>query len=400
MNILISVTDLCVGGGQNFAVRLAKSLSYEHSVILFNYETFEKRGESLALEQLPPNLEVKSLPASIYWLIKAIDAVLRNLKIRPRIWQSAQNFYLKSIISQGKVEVVNSHLYDSDRFVTTTLADTKIPIVISDHGDYRYILEKGLSGLDDIEKVLGRADAIAYPSQSNAQAISKYSHNFKSLEEVIYYGIPVEVPKIYPESARQTLDIPKDAFVFGMVARGIPNKGWTEAIAAFQQAKVSTQREIHLVLVGGGDYLSSLEQSLDSQWSPYIHFAGYSSDPNYWIESFDVGLLPTYFPGESLPNSVIEYLASGKPVIATKVGGIPEMLSYGGQNAGFLVRLDADGKADITQLTEAILSYVNDSNVCEKHSALARQAFEKFDMQTCIRAYEELFRQVLNQYCN
>jgi L-malate glycosyltransferase len=400
MNILISVTDLCVGGGQNFAVRLAKSLSQSHSVILFNYETFEKRGEPLALGQLPPNLEVKSLPASIYWFTKAIDAILQTLKIKPKIWQFIQNFYLKSIISQRKVDIINSHLYDSDRFVTSALDTTKIPIVISDHGDYRYILERGLSELDDIHRILGRVNAIAYPSQSNAKAVSKYFHNLHSVEEVIYYGIPAEAPKTYADSPRQKLGIPNDAFVFGMVARGIPDKGWAEAIAAFQQAKASSQQEMHLVLVGGGDYLTSLKELLDSHLCSYIHFAGYSSDPEYWIKSFDVGVLPTYFPGESLPNSVIEYLAVGKPVIATEVGGIPEMLTYSGQEAGFLVRLDADGRANISQLAEAMRRYVNDSGSYEKHAAIAHQAFKKFNMQTCIEAYEELFRQVLNQHVN
>ncbi|MCU0533999.1 MAG: glycosyltransferase family 4 protein [Hydrococcus sp. Prado102] len=396
MNILISVTDLCVGGGQNFALRLAKFLAQQHSVFIFNYETFEKRCQALYLGDLPKNLKIISLPKTIYWFAKAIDACLSIIKIKSITWQAFQKNYLKSIINLYKIDLVNSHLYDSDYFVVETLENLQIPIVITDHGDYRYIVKEELSTINKIEKIVNRANAIVYPSHSNAQAFSKYTSDSKLIEEVIYYGIPPETPKSYPDSARKKLGISEDAFVFGMVARGIPDKGWAEAIAAFKLAKLSSARDIHLILVGGDDYLSSLKESLEPHLASSIHFVGYSSNPDYWIKSFDVGLLPTYFPGESLPNSVIEYLLLGKPVIATTVGGIPEMLTYDQKQAGFTVSLDRDGKADVAMLAEAIANYINDPDLFEAHAKLTKPAFEKFNMQTCVEAYEKLFQQILS----
>lgn len=397
MNILISVTDLCVGGGQNFAVKLAKALAKNHFVVIFNYETFEKKCQSLFIGDLLPTLKIISLPSQIYWFAKAIDAILLKLGIKPSVWQMIQKNYLRSLITSHKIDVVNSHLYGSDHFVVDTLRDSKTPIVISDHGDYRYIIEQGLSKIEEIHKIFGRVDAIAYPSYSNAQAASKYTQEFQVLEEVIYYGMPTESLKSHSKAAREKLTIPENALVFGIVARGIPSKGWAEAIEAFKLAQASSEKEMHLILVGGGDYLSSLEQSLDPQVTSYVHFVGYSSEPNYWIESFDVGLLPTCFPGESLPNSVIEYLALGKPVIATSVGGIPEMLTYDKQQAGFIVSLNQDGKADVSLLANAMIAYANNSNLFEDHKILAKNAFEKFNMQTCVKAYEQLFQRVLSQ---
>jgi L-malate glycosyltransferase len=396
LNILISVTDLCIGGGQSFATRLAKYLAQANFVLIFNYETFEKKCESLSVEQLPENLKIVSLSALIYWLAKAIDAVILKINIRPFVWQTVQEIHLKLLIAFHKIDIVNSHLYNSDDFVVNTLKKSKIPIVISDHGDYLYVTAQNLSTPEKVQSIVARANAIVYPSSFNAQAISKYTLNSNTLEEIIYYGIPTLNPKNYAESARKKLKISEDTFVFGMVARGIPNKGWSEAIEAFKLARKLSEKDIHLILVGGGEYLSSLESRLDLQLKACIHFTGYSSDPNYWVESFDVGLLPTYFPGESLPNSVIEYLLLGKPVIATEVGGISEMISYQERKAGYVIGLSQNGKVNVSDMSKAMVKYINDSELLKEHSSLTKYASEKFKMETCIDAYEKIFQKVLN----
>lgn len=57
----------------------------------------------------------------------------------------------------------------------------------------------------------------------------------------------------------------------------------------------------------------------------YIHFIMDLKKPSEWIgwvKVFDVAILPSYFISESLPNSIIEYLAYDKPVISTNIGEI------------------------------------------------------------------------------
>jgi L-malate glycosyltransferase len=397
INILVSVTDLCIGGGQNFAVRLSKQLAQEHFVVLFNYETFEKCCEPLFLGELPDNLKIVSLPRSIYWLAKAIDAILVKVKIKRIGWETVQQIYLKAIIAFYKIDIVNSHLYNSDYFVVNTLRNSQIPIVITDHGDYRYVVEQNLATPDLVKTIFDRANAIVYPCHSNAQAASKYASNARIMEKVIYYGIPTENHRNYDGSARQQLGITQAAVVFGMVARGIPNKGWAEAIEAFNLARLSSKKEIHLILVGDGDHLSFLARSISSQFATSVHFTGYSSAPSYWIDSFDVGLLPTYFAGESLPNSIIEYLLLGKPVIASDVGGITEMIDYKEQNAGFTINLTPQGKVDINKMAAAMFEYTNNPKLLKQHSDLAQQASEKFRMETCLNAYTDLFTKVISR---
>jgi hypothetical protein len=76
-----------------------------------------------------------------------------------------------------------------------------------------------------------------------------------------------------------------------------------------------------LVLVGSSDYLDGLRAATTN---PRVHFVGFAPNPIDWVRLFDVGLLPSYFASESLPNCVAEYLFCGAPVVATRIGEIPQ----------------------------------------------------------------------------
>ncbi|RZJ85721.1 MAG: glycosyltransferase, partial [Hymenobacter sp.] len=112
------------------------------------------------------------------------------------------------------------------------------------------------------------------------------------------------------------------------------------------------------------------------------------------VRLFDVGLLPSYFASESLPNCIAEYLFCGAPVVATRIGEIPQMLAVPGQGlAGVLLEQNGQGLTDPAALTAALRTYLTQPAVLAAHRALARQCFDKFRMERCVVAYEELFAQ-------
>jgi glycosyltransferase involved in cell wall biosynthesis len=161
-------------------------------------------------------------------------------------------------------------------------------------------------------------------------------------------------------------------FTFGMVSRGVPEKGWQEALEAFARVQQQTTQPCRLVLVGGGAHLHALQQQLSATLRPHIHFAGAQADPRPWIESFDVALLPSYFAAESLPNVIIECLAQGKPVIATRIGGIPDMLNTPTGPCGLLVPLNAETqRAEVPALAHAMRQLMTNP---EQRQALAERA--------------------------
>jgi len=400
MKILIAITNFMIGGAQTFVVRLATSLSTRHSVYIYNLNPNYTEDE--IIKGLPSS--VKLISFRLPWLLdrslKRIDRLCWKFGWQKSIWELLKQLHFKSILKILKIDIINSHLYHSDEFIASTIRKTKTPLIITDHGDYCYVVEQKKTDTSRVLNIFNRANGLVYISERNLKQLSKYTENSQLVLRKIYNGISTQFQQKYSVTGRWKLGIPDDAVIFGMIARGIQEKGWYEAIQAFKLVKLSTDKNVHLILVGDSEYLKclkqALEQSLNDEINSGIHFVGFTSEPNYWIECFDVGVLPTYFAGESLPNSIVEYLFFGKPVIATAVGGIPEMIAYNHQNAGFLVELNQHGQADITSLTKAMLKYVNDPILLEQHSHLASQACERFKIEICTEKYEKLFQQFLN----
>jgi glycosyltransferase involved in cell wall biosynthesis len=106
-------------------------------------------------------------------------------------------------------------------------------------------------------------------------------------------------------------------------------------------------------------------------------------------------LLPSYFPGESLPSAVMEYLACGIPVITTNVGEIKNMLKTpDGLTAGSIVELNSYCKPSATDLANAMMTYVDNPCQLAHKSKLAKSAFRKFDIRHCSSHYETFFEQI------
>ena len=392
MRILIAVSNLQVGGAQTFISRLSSEMHMHHS--LYIYEVCPHGSENI-VSILPEEVKIYRLPFILEWTGRKVNGVLKRFKISLNVLLMFKQFHFRSILRIHRVELVNTHLYHSDLFVTSTLQKSKLPIVLTDHGDYRFAIDHQISTLSEIHRIFGRINRVVYPSDSNADSLSSYFGNLEEHGVKIYYGIHDPEYDHHSLSAKNKLGLELSDFVFGMVARAIPQKGWNEAINAFKEVHHRINRNAHLVLVGVSRSSPAIEQEFDQYIKPFIHFIGYSSEPSYWIDAFDVGLLPTYFEGESLPNSIIEYLAFSKPVITTSIGGIPEMVDIGGQLAGVLINLDSRGHADIDALSQAMLSYMQDDQLLRCHSDLARLAFEKFRIGNCVKEYESLFNQLI-----
>jgi glycosyltransferase involved in cell wall biosynthesis len=110
----------------------------------------------------------------------------------------------------------------------------------------------------------------------------------------------------------------------------------------------------------------------------------------------DVFVFPSVLKAESLPTVVIEALYCGKPIIATDIGEVKEMMVISGRDEIPGIVLDADDKVHlIDALVGAMKRYVDDRALLQQHSSLAKEAFRKFDMETCARKYLKVFEEVI-----
>ena len=162
------------------------------------------------------------------------------------------------------------------------------------------------------------------------------------------------------------------------------------------QNKEKTDKNVCLLLIGDGDYLSLMKKKYNSP-SNNIVFYGYSGNPIPLIKICNVGLLPTYYKGESLPNTVIEYLNLSLPVIGSDIGEIANMIGAGtDRGAGVVIPRTEQGPVDHIIWAQHMEEYANKESVYVRHKRKTNCQNYKFDMQNCASAYERFFQELLN----
>ena len=145
----------------------------------------------------------------------------------------------------------------------------------------------------------------------------------------IYNGIDVEPYtdcSLTREQARIRLGLPeKDAFVYGTVGRLVETKGQRILLEAF--AKVYEKYpESWLVIAGKGRLESELRAlAIELNIHKRVLFLGYRTDIPEILKAYDVFVFPSI--AEGLPGALLEAMATGIPVIASRVGGVPEILN-------------------------------------------------------------------------
>lgn len=404
MNILIAVEELRVGGAQTFALRLAQAL-HEAGHRVYLYAMYWQLVEHELAQRLAPDVEVLTYQPAVLALDKLLqraDGWWQRRQYAVELRQPRLLGHLRKLLVDKKIEVVSSNTFKADHLMAQALAGLpQIPLVVTMHGDYEQFLafyrrggEHVIPGyLAKLRQALGRINGIAYLADQNLEVLEAEfvpeAVAQRIIKRRIYNGLDGRPSVEAARYTREALGLDPAALVFGMVARGQPEKGWLPVIDAYQRLRQELNQPLNLVLVGSSDYLTGLAAQYQTDSS--IKFMGFVNNPIDCVQSWDVGLLPSGLK-ESLPNSIAEYLFCGKPAIATDVGEVANMLRTDeGQQAGLLVPFPANGLANSNLLYEAMRCYATEPGLLAQHQELALQAFAKFDMRRCVQAYEQLY---------
>ena len=141
---------------------------------------------------------------------------------------------------------------------------------------------------------------------------------------------------------------------------------------------------VALVLVGGGPERAALErQAAEAGLTERVLFAGWQEEPRRHLTTFDAFVLPSRFEG--FPLSVVEAMLAGLPVVASRVGSVPEAVRDG--ETGLLVRPD-----DPHALAAALRRVLDEPTLGRRSRELAR---EQFTSAAMARAFEALYREIL-----
>jgi len=189
--------------------------------------------------------------------------------------------------------------------------------------------------------------------------------------------------------ARQKFNIKPDQVLIGTVGRLSVQKGYNYLLEA---AKIVITRnpKVMFMIVGDGDQRQALEvQAKELGVTQNVIFAGIQTDMVRLYRAFDIFVMSSI--AEGMPLVLLEAMAMQKPVIATDVGDISEVVKN--RETGFIVPSRNAG-----ELAQAIVTLVNDKEKAAYFAVYGRVAVEeKFSSNVMVKRYQQIYEAVLQK---
>jgi len=356
------ISDLGAGGAQRVVVNILRNT---------DQGKFEVCVVSL-LGQVESDIHglLAALGVPVVYLNKRIGPDPRAIM---RFWRLARGF---------DPQIIHTHLHVIPYVLPTLLAKPNTVCIHTVHN----IADKEALGLNrGIQKwaFRGRVLPVAI-----ANEVSDSLRGMYGIEggPVIPNGIPVETysrPRQTREAWRVAHGFADKDIIFTCVASLSPRKQQALLLEAFATV-CGTHPDVHLVLAGDGVSRSELErQAAGLGIAANVHFLGLCYDIPSILGASDVFVLASDFEGN--PLCVMEAMSAGLPVVATKVGGVPELVDHG--VSGILI---SPGNA--SELGSAMHKFMDDVDMRKAMGqAAGARAQQSFDDSKMGQRYQELY---------
>lgn len=364
MKILHLTTHLNTGGISQYVTTLAKALKNRgHTVFVASSGgELEKVLSSKGIKHIYVNIRTKS-------------------ELSPKVIESF--FALKTFLKKEKIDLIHAHTRVTQVIAALLSFWQNVPYVTTCHGFFERRLGRRIFGCWG-ERAIAISEAVR----------NQLIHDFNVDEEkavLIHTGIEVArfVKNISEEEKtrlkrRWNLD---EDFVVGTIGRLSPVKGQEVLLKAAKEL-VTDFSDIKIVLVGGGPdekRLRRLSKTLGLDKN--VIFIASVGDTTEILPAIDIFVFPSIKEGLGL--SLIEAMASGKPCIASRVGGIESLIEDG--VTGLLVT-----PGDPDELAHAIKYMFNNANKAECFKDEGRRKIiDNFDIDRMVFQVERVYEDVL-----
>lgn len=380
--IIRVITRLNVGGPAQHAILLTSSLrSRNFDCQLITGVVDPPEGDMMALAR---QLDVTPV----------VIPTLRN-RIAP-LGDFLSLVRLIRLFLRERPEIVHLHLFKARILGGIAARLTRVPIVVETfHGTlFSEYYGPGIRRLlIQVERVLARwMVAIVAVSQAIGGELARLKVAQQDKIHVVPLGLDLQKFRDQSKARgllRQELGLASGVPVVGTVARLVPIKGLkflVEAAANVTQAVPG----VHFIIVGDGSERSQLQQQVeDHGLNGKVRFLGWRSDLAHIYPDFDVVVLSSL--NEGTPVSLLEAMAAGRPVVATSVGGVPDLVLNG--HTGVLVP-----PRDAGALAEAITALLKDPELRQRLGEMAQAAVvPAFSIDRLVGDMEAFYRRLLEQ---
>ena len=308
--------------------------------------------------------------------IYTFDALLKGIK-------------LIRIIKRNKVKIMVTYFDSSDFFGSIIGKISGVRLLISSRRDVGFNLEKRhIWAYRIINRLFDKI--IAVSENVKEKIINREKADPKKVI-TIYNGVDISDSNGFDsEKIKKSLGLDSNNFIITMLANLTPVKGHKYLLAAASEV-IKRNNLVKFLLIGTGkdgfkQELQDLTYKLGIEND--VVFAGFRSDISEILSIADITVLSSTTEGFS--NAILEYMAAGKPVVATDVGGNRELIIDG--KTGFLIPPN-----NPSALAEAIVKLLNNVNLRSKMGTEGRVRIKDyFSKEKMIKNIDSLFENLLN----
>ena len=309
-------------------------------------------------------------------------------------WGSGKIFLeLVREFKKSNIQIVHTHKYKDTILAAPAAKLCGIPHVVRTvHGLREPFV--GLQALkmncyETIERTVHRycVDSIIAVS---LQIESKYKAKGEvSRVACIRNGIDLDGRSIQTDRwpTRKDLGVDPETCLIGTIGRLTPVKGIPYLLEAARML-LRHGANVKVLVVGEGSIRSALmAQTRDLGISEDVVFLGHREDTNALLQALDIFVLPSL--SEGIPMALLEAMAASRAVVASRVGGVPEIVEDGSE--GFLVE-----PMDVNGLTEKCLRLIQSPEMAQKMGQMARARVERdFSSENMAHRVALLYRELI-----
>ena len=379
----IVITRLIPGGATQIVKNIIANGNHEYKFILFTGEEDFSENEYAQIKNvcdliIIPNMVRNIAPYKDYMAYRHLLGEFKKLNL----------------------DVVHTHTSKAGLLGRLAAKKAHVKNIIhSPHGSI-YLSNSNIEGVPSLsiaKRILQSAERYAGKSTSFLTVLSEQEKqinikfNLFNKDKIIIIPNGIELNKFtvaesFRISSRKMLSV-DESFNIVCVGRLSSEKGYNLVFEAIKKLCSHLENiNFSVIIVGDGPEMNNLKKmaaSVENEYNCKTFFAGYQNDIKKYLAAGDIFVLPSYYEGFGL--AVVEAMTAGLPVIASNVGGLPEIIED--QLNGILFK-----PGDATDLSEKILTLINSEKIRHKLSKNALLKAKEFDIKKMLDKYYSLYK--------
>jgi glycosyltransferase involved in cell wall biosynthesis len=369
--------DSCIGlAEKGYRITLVYGSSYESEMT---------ESESGAVERMVSDGRANGVSIVLLdSLIRKINPI-KDLRVLVSLWR----LFLKE-----RPDIVHTHTSKAGILGRIAAWAARVPVIIhTPHGHVFFGHFNPIAGrvfliIEKIASVI--TDKLVSLTQGEQDDYIRLSVADVRKHEIIHSGIALnrfQCNDVDIEGKKVALGLPVSVPVVGTVGWLLPIKGPRHLLDAMKLVW-GKNIDTHLVYVGKGPLMDALKNQVTQIGAQEkVTFLGWRNDIDELMPVFDIFVLPSL--NEGMGRVVAEAMAAGKPVVASRVGGIPDMVVHG--QSGILVPPGNEKK-----LADGIMRLLDNPGEADRMGKAGKELCRSFSRQAMIEKIDRLYQSMTN----